>query len=312
MKKPKVFLLALLIFTLAVLGLNLAHNQVSAFELEAKSISPSEAQIVLGATIQISMFPGDSLEALGLGQRHPSLTEALAETDVEYRYELGLGTLVSCNGEILLITHDHWGSLDDLGMVQFRNAAGDPLLELGAAAFKALIRYQDGGTMILGKGRNGNPSDYLSAMVWSSQAKYSHRIHPVELELGKHVGVGDRLIVVRQGRTDSAAVELLTASVESLQERWGQTVYKLRNEDGEQIMPGDSGGGLWLDGRFVGNMWKSEYTYRWDWDAMKLHKQWSDTSYAAGLPDFGKQIPLGLEAEQIVEDVESLAGGQEF
>jgi len=103
-------------FLLSVLYLNLTHNQVSAVDMETMSINQAEMQTVLEATIQIHLYPKDSLEALGVGQEQKSLFEALAEAKVEYRYEMGLGTLSSQNGEIILITHDHWGDLDELGM----------------------------------------------------------------------------------------------------------------------------------------------------------------------------------------------------
>jgi len=164
MKITKIILLTSLTVILPFLYLNLIQNQGSAVGLETATITEAEMQTILEATIQIYLFPSESLEALGVDQHQISLNDALTRTDVEYRYELGLGTLVSHHGEIILITHDHWGALDNLGMVQFRNAAGDPLLELDGVAFKDMIRYQDGGTMILGKSKYGDQSDYLSAM----------------------------------------------------------------------------------------------------------------------------------------------------
>jgi len=166
--------------------------------------------------------------------------------------------------------------------------------------------------MILGRSSDGDPSDYFEAMMWTSKAKYSQRIQPVALENGHDAGVGESVIVVRQGRNGSTAVELITASVESLEERWGQQVYKLQNENGVEIISGDSGGGIWLGGRLVGNMWKSMSTYGWNWDTLELEQQWTDTSYAAGLPDFADEIPLVLETDQMVGDVESIASAGEF
>jgi hypothetical protein len=175
-----------------------------------------------------------------------------------------------------------------------------------------MIRYQDSGTMILGRPIDGDKSDYLAALVWTSQAKYGQRIVPAELWVGENVVEGETLFVVRQGRDGRDAIELTAASVESIEKRWGQTVYKLRVANEENIMPGDSGGGLWQGGRFVGNMWKSKFTYGWNWDAMALEKQWTETSFAASLPDFVDEPPQRLETKEIADDVESISGGQEY
>jgi hypothetical protein len=197
-------------------------------------------------------------------------------------------------------------------LVQFRNAAGDPLLEMDAVAFKNLIRYQDGGTMIVGRSPGGDRSDYLSAMISISQAKYNYRIVPAELGSGDPIKEGETLVIVRQGRNGSKAVELMAVSVESTGEQWGQLVYKLRSEAGGDIMPGDSGGGLWLGDRFVGNMWKSKYTYSVNWDSLELEQEWTETSYAAVLPDFGDEVIQQLDTMEIIEEVESFTSEQEF
>jgi hypothetical protein len=312
MKIIKAILLISLIVILSILYLNLTHNQAAAVSRETSTINQMEMQKVLEATIQIYMFPQDSLNALGVVPGQKSLNDAIADANVEYRYEMGLGTLVNQNGEIIIITHDHWKDLDALGMIQFRNAAGDALLELDGDTFKALIRYQDGGTMILGRDTEGDRSDYLSALIAISQAKYNRRIMPAELGLDQPIHEGQNLIIVRQGRSGSKAVELMAVNVEAVGERWGQLVYKLRSEDGDDIMPGDSGGGLWLEGRLIGNMWKSKYTYGVDWDALELEQHWTETSYAAGLPDFSDEVPQVLETDQIVDDVESMASAGEF
>jgi hypothetical protein len=312
MKITKAISLIFLIVILSILYLNLTHNQAAAVSLEKPSIHRAEMQMVLEATIQIYMYPQDSLDALGVVPGQKSLNDAIARSHVEYRYEMGLGTLVNRNGEIILITHDHWGDLDDLGMIQFRNAAGGPLFEVDGDTFKALIRYQDGGTMILGRNADGDRSNYLSALVAISQAKYNHTINPAELGVDQPIQEGQNLIIVRQGRNGSKAVELMAVNVETVGERWGQLVYELQSADSGDIMPGDSGGGLWFKGRLVGNMWKSKYTYGVNWDALELEQQWTETSYAASLPDFSDQVPQILETDQIVGEAESVASAGEF
>lgn len=166
--------------------------------------------------------------------------------------------------------------------------------------------------MILGRPADRDSSDYLGAMVWDSHAKSKQRVQPVAFEPGENVRAGQDLIIVRQGRSGSTAVELIRASVQSVEDRWGQPVYKLQNADGENILPGDSGGGLWQGGRFIGNMWKSEYTYGWNWDTAALEKQWTETSYAASLPHYDYRPPQSLETTELVEDAGSIPGGQEY
>jgi len=312
MKRTKFTIWASLALILPILYLNLPANHHSLTGVETTSVAKIDERQILEATIQIFMYPSESLEALGIDQQQISLNDSLSKADVEYRYELGLGTLISHNDEIILITHDHWGPLDRIGMVQLRNAAGDPLLELDGATFKDLIRYQDGGTMILGRSADGDRSDYLSALVLISHAKYNRRIVPAELSRDESIYEGETLIIVRQGRSGSKAIELMEVSVESIGERWGQLVYKLRSEAGGDIMPGDSGGGLWLGDRFVGNMWKSKYTYGLNWETLALEQEWTETSYAAGLPEFGEEAIPHLDTAETIDEAVAQTSGQEF
>jgi hypothetical protein len=297
---------------LSILYLNVTYPQATAGRQKTIPINQGTMQTVMEATIQIYMYPQDSLDALGVAPGQKSLNDAIAEGQVEYRYEMGLGTLVSSNDEIILITHDHWGDLAALGMVQFRNAAGDPLFELNGDTFKKLIHYQDGGTMILGRDAAGARSDYLSAFIAISQTKYNHTIRPAELGVDQPIQESQNLIIVRQGRNNSKAVELMVVNIEAVGERWGRLVYELRSLDGGDIMPGDSGGGLWFEGRLVGNMWKSKYTYGVNWDELKLEQQWTETSYAAGLPEFGDPVPYILETGENVDEVENIASASEL
>jgi hypothetical protein len=62
----------------------------------------------------------------------------------------GLGTLVQDGPDTYIVTQDHWSRpVDKLHKVQFRDAGGDLLLELDRALFYSLIRYRDGGLMVL-------------------------------------------------------------------------------------------------------------------------------------------------------------------
>ena len=198
-EKAKITLLTSIVIILSTLYMNWIHLK-DLSQAGSSPVTVPDDHPALESTIQILLFPTDVLDELGIGRPQVSLREALSRMDVEYRYELGLGTLVSHKGELILITHDHWGPLKNLGAVQFRNAAGDPLLELDGKTFKDLIRYRDGGTMILGISAGRNRYDYLSALVSISQTKYNRRITPAELGRDESVNEGKTLIIVRQGR----------------------------------------------------------------------------------------------------------------
>ena len=75
--------------------------------------------------------------------------------------------------------------------------------------------------MILGRAPGGDRSDYLAALVSISQAKYNQRIIPAELGRNESINGGETLIIVRQGRNGSKAVELMEISAESIGEQWG-------------------------------------------------------------------------------------------
>lgn len=274
MKKTIITLWLSLVLPLFTLFLPLVPDRLSSTDLEVVAITAAEMRPAMEATIQIFMFPIDSHEVFGVDQKQRSI-----------KCSRGLGTLVNHKGEIILITHDHWSYLDRLGRVQFHNAAGDQLLVLDGETFKDLIRYRDGGTLILGRSTGGDRPDYLSALVWASRKKSVRRVVPAEFGIGKRVVIGETLFVVHQGRNGAKSVELFKASVESIEERWGQPVYKLRSENGETIIPGDSGGGIWLGEYLVGNTWQYTLDYWWNWESLELEKKWTETSFGAQLPE---------------------------
>jgi hypothetical protein len=59
-------------------------------------------------------------------------------------------------------------------------------------------------------------------------------------------------------------------------------------------------------------MWKSQPTYGWNWDDMALENQWTKISYAAKLPKIVDISLLGVETDQILENVETSTGDTEF
>jgi hypothetical protein len=151
----------------------------------------------------------------------------------------GLGTLVSHNGNHLIVTHDHWSMMDgELELVQFHNAQQELLAEMDGEEFRSLIQYRDGGTTVLSE--PVNMVDSVDAVNWNDVQT---------LEQGSVVQVIHRR---RDGQGGIAAVE---ATVETILLESGVPALSLRSLNGHVIVPGDSGGGIWLDGQLIGNLW---------------------------------------------------------
>lgn len=143
----------------------------------------------------------------------------------------GLGTVVTGGAGGLIITHDHWRRLDDpAANVFIVDAAGREIM-LSITAFRDLIRYRDGTSMILGA--------------------------PPGLPAGVSPGDGDPVpdgIRVELVHRDPATEELsvVPAIVEGRLDVQGSPSFVLRNLNGELIEPGNSGGGVWYEGRPIG------------------------------------------------------------
>lgn len=154
----------------------------------------------------------------------------------------GLGTLVADDGETVIVTHDHWAHLtSNLHEVEIRDAAGRLLLTLDAAAFHALIAYRDGGTMVL-----RTPAG-LEGLVPAG--------------LGAPADEGDAVWFARRDPASGRrAVEVVAAAVTAVEQGARPASMRLRNLDGSAVIPGDSGGGVWANGRLVGNLWAASLT----------------------------------------------------
>jgi hypothetical protein len=154
---------------------------------------------------------------------------------------IGLGSLFQDGKETLLITHNHWGeALRDMTVVTIYDVDHDVLVIILGKEFKALVTYQDAGTLALEA-----PKELVGSLS-SCGAK-----------LGDSEGVesGDSVWVVYHQTGNRSEIGLLEAKVESIGEYKGLPIFVLRSLDGLPIVGGDSGGGIWQDGRLVGNMW---------------------------------------------------------
>jgi hypothetical protein len=178
-------------------------------------VDPAIEQHILQSTIQIGMFDVDEV-----GTR-------------------GLGTVVRHDGRTLIVTHDHWSYLNGtLHQVEFRNAAGGLMLVLDAAEFRSLIQYRDGGTMVMAV------PNALAGFV------------PASLAAPGVVEAGDSIWMARRKRVGNrTTVEVIGAKVNRVVRSHVPAYLEMVGGEDGAVIPGDSGGGVWMDGRFVANVW---------------------------------------------------------
>jgi hypothetical protein len=235
-------------------GLVLVQVFSSVHQTKAQSVTPIDPateEHILNSTIQIKLFaplPDSETEA---GQPDGG--------SKSYVMAKGLGTLVRWQGERVIVTHNHWGDmLKNAEYVTIHDADNKLLVKLALSEFTSLIRYSDPGTLILAA-----PSS-LSAIA---------------ADLGDDMIVesGDILNVVRQDPHNSDQVEVVQARMIRMKDYKGQPVIKLAILDEVEIIPGDSGGGNWYEGKLVGNTWASFI------NTIKLPNS-PETSLAAPLP----------------------------
>jgi hypothetical protein len=282
---------------LAVIAINLACNCLPAETVQAENVSeqPSTAvnsPAILAATVQIYVFPAG----------HPS-------ENGEMMVERGLGSLIQLGGETLIVTHDHWDSLQEAGKVQFLDAGGKLLVEVGGDEFRGLIRYQDGGTMILTTPPEIRPA-YQALLAARSNGKETTSVTPGQMGDTASVQVGAVVTVAYRTGEGRRQVSLMSARIVEMMEMDGKAALKLQSLDGQVILPGDSGGGIWLDGKLVGNMWLTEWVYDWriwTWKTLKPEIKHLDTSRAAQLPLAGTQEAFQPQGAEITPD-DALAG----
>jgi len=198
-----------------------------------------QQQQVLAATVMITITTPnwqETPEPVTMALPIPNdeyRTIARAEGNVEAD---GLGTLVATGQETLLVTHDHWSRFDEaLGTVTFRAADGTWLAEMALRDFQQHLRYRNGGTMVL------TAPDVLATAV-------PGKAHPLQTTA---LTTGDSVFLAQQSGDQVIVTE---ARVIAQSEKQGLPVVRLQSEEG-QVVGGDSGGGVWLNGRLAGTMW---------------------------------------------------------
>ncbi|MDX1415580.1 MAG: hypothetical protein R3293_15400 [Candidatus Promineifilaceae bacterium] len=191
---------------------------------------------ILAATVQIKLLkslPGDTANM--------PVEAHNGQARIQYQYAQGLGTLVKHGEQVYIVTHDHWGDLlVRAETVEFRNAAGDVLAEISGLFFRNLIRYRDKGTLLMLA-----PQELAPHFDQAVQRGNSDEI------------VSGKLIYFTRQHADQMRVEVVPAQVTAVSDLANVSTYELRSEDGSMVVKGDSGGGIWSDGKLVGNLWWS-------------------------------------------------------
>jgi hypothetical protein len=259
--------LGIIIITVGVSGLGFfqsfqAHSMKDSYEVKPNQTDQVK---ILNATLQIEI--SISIDAKGSGTVKGK----------------GLASLVWDGERTLLVTHNHWGEiLQERADVKFYDARGQLVKTMSGSEFISLMCYLDGGTLIL-----------------SSPAEWIGEAQPVVENDPLQVKAGDFVMVAQHDGSKQMEVTLVKAQVEAVTTYRGVPVYKLKDLEGKPAQKGDSGGGIWYKGKFVGNLWyrmKVEPTLLSLFSSDRPDQARLETgieSYAAGYPS--NQLKAFLE-----------------
>jgi hypothetical protein len=123
-------------------------------------------------------------------------------------------------------------------LVEILDAKGNHLRSMRNLDFRSLIILADSGTMVF----------YAPDGLGLSPVKLNH----------SKINNGQELIVARRQPGSTNQVDLVVANVKNSMDYKSQEAYELHTLNGDHIVPGDSGGGVWLNGELVGNNWAIE------------------------------------------------------
>lgn len=193
-------------------------------------IDPETRQHILEATVQITLY-APLLDETG----QPKLIEINGQQQRQFTIGEGLGTLVSEGGRVVIVTHDHWTLLDDMTKATFADVHGKVLLTVTAVEFQQMIQYRDGGTMLLALANRPQGTAVLS----SRQGM-----------IGR-----DDVLLLAYRQPETMQVDVVPMLVDEMKLYRERPSYYLHSLNNEVVVGGNSGGGLFVDGELVGNMW---------------------------------------------------------
>ena len=193
---------------------------------------------ILEATIKIRMIsPAESGNSQFAGDTADSSQDGNL-------FGSSLGTLAKIGGETVIVTHDHWSLLSDPQTVILISRAADGMnLVIGRNEFMDLIRYRDGGTMIVDA-----PAHLISGSTLAPELT-------AESEPGARPG--DIMYVVRRQLELNDALTVEPMVLKSIDKSEVPSSITLQSINGIVVGPGNSGGGVWHDGQLIANIWSA-------------------------------------------------------
>ena len=289
MKRISKWTIILILIAIAIAISNLwgrSNNDVSALAA-AGEVPTAVAHTILQATVQITMIEIQWHEQTVVYRDESQQTLALRSTR---HMDKGIGTLLSYRDETLLISHNHWSQLTSMSvpdLVQFHDADGRFLVEMPGVTFSRLILFRAGGTLIM----RAPPA--LTAQL-PNAAAVGHVASLIP---------GDIVFVAHRQANQNDKVVLMAAEVLAIESRNKMPLLSLRSLNGQAIEPGDSGGGVWVDGRFIGNLWLTVREVHQDWWRFNRTVETNTArSYAAGITeDLLELVSLVLEPQELPE-----------
>jgi hypothetical protein len=150
-------------------------------------------------------------------------------------FSYGLGSLFVYQGIEYVLTHSHWSGLLPGSKVQFRDRQNSILGEITGQEFMDMILYQDAGSIIAATPRNFCCPAPLTK---------------INFELSQN----DQVAVVHYDSPGHSNIKISPAQI--LQASGDDIpVYAITMLDGDQSETGDSGAGIWYEGKLVATLW---------------------------------------------------------
>lgn len=234
------------------------------------AIDRSTREQILESTVCISLFAPLTDE-----QGNPQYVRVDGQKAIQLTVGEGLGTMARQGDELLIVTHDHWPLLTpDLRRVEFHNVDHELLLEMSGEQFLQLIRYRDGGTLII-----------------SAPEVLARRLTAVPLGSSGSARKS-ALVTIAHRRPDDGRIGVAAMQVQKELNYKGQPVYRLTSLNGEVVIEGNSGGGVLLHGQLIGNMWGTILVEEVSWIPGGDAGSPSRTSFS-----LAAQLPLDIAAQ---------------
>lgn len=272
----------ILVMVILLLGLypHLEANASGQFAADAPLVEAASREMILSTTVQISMFALSSdPELKDQIQAQAGLTEGREENDGTNLIQLdSLGTLVETQGGKVIVTHGHWGKmLEVANFAHIYDANGEFLLALNGGELKDLIRYQDKGTIVF------EAPATLSSLPAASPVEAD--LQPADLSLEttnpEMPQAGDQVAYVHLVKGETQRLEVLSATFQSLGRFKRLEVLQILVPEGGVILGGNSGGGVWFEGRYIGNVWATEENREFNWQKLQFDYSLTHLSYIA-------------------------------